>query len=236
MAVLADVSVCEIKVDIEIKQDIIKKKWEEFIMKKALSTMLVLLLLLPFFVLNEAAATENAPFDKSVFESSSSYIYDKFAKEWKIIAAWEKKYSDANIGIGVLLFDQYITEGWGPELRVAYIALPSENYFDVTALRAMVDDKMYSFEKLVNYNATSSAYGGTVMRAFLNSLKSGKEVAFQIEYKNTQGAAFSLTIDPVDISSLSDLINIANLFEKANVWTAFSSYEQNDLTFSASME
>ena len=200
----------------------------------AVTITLVLVLSLPLI----AFADEGNAFDVSVVEGNRLYEYDKFDRTWKIVGFYEQDYSDVWIVVGVLLFPEYIEEGWGPELRVISYDPNDEIFDEVKSFKAVIDDTLYTFsdlqiEKSIN---GSSAFGGTVFRQFVNSLETGKEIAFRIECEDNDGTSYSVTIDPVEMDALKDLIEMAYVLEKSNAWECDIAPKLSDYSFGAKIE
>ena len=77
---------------------------------KRLFAALICLFALTFSSAYATDTTEVPAFDKTVFEASSLYSYDKFDKTWTVQAYWEKKYSDATFEFHIVLFDSDLAE------------------------------------------------------------------------------------------------------------------------------
>lgn len=146
-------------------------------MKKILCMVLAVMMLIAQTTALAAVDT----FDKSKLTGSDLYSYDKFSKEWNIQGTYVKEYSNVRIRIALLLFDDYVEEGYGPELRVEFFDKENQCYDQVTAIRILVGEKMFSFEKLLSTSNNSYAFGGTVMEELCSALIAGGEVAIQIE-------------------------------------------------------
>lgn len=205
-------------------------------MKRIIAVILTLILELSFPLM--AFADEGNAFDVSVVEGNRLYEYDKFDRTWKIVGFYEQDYSDVWIVVGVLLFPEYIEEGWGPELRVISYDPKDEIFDEVKSFKAVIDDTIYTFsdlqiEKSIN---GSSAFGGTVFRQFVNSLETGKEIAFRIECEDNDGTSYSVTIDPVEMDALKDLIEMAYVLEKSNAWECDIAPKLSDYSFGAKIE
>lgn len=216
-------------------------------MKKTLSFLLMIVLILSFTALGKASTVVENPsqgvaFDKTIFETSDLYRYDKFEKEWKIYSTWEKKYSNMIVELVCYLSDTYVTEGWGPDFRVTMFNRDTENYDKVEEFYALVDDKLYSFVKFKESANGGYSYilGGNVFRSFMNSLKSAEEIAFKISAQDKFGGGYSITIDPNEIKKLplTDIIEMNELVEKSNAWTSVSVDQMafNDTSYGASMD
>ena len=205
-------------------------------MKKIIAVLMMLVSVLSF-PLMAFADGENA-FDVSVVEGSRLYEYDKFDRTWKITGFYEKDYSDVWIAVGMLLFPEYIEEGWGPELRV-YSYDPKNELFDkVRSFKVVIDNSLYTFSDLQydKDNHCSSAFGGTVSRQFVNTLENAKEIAFRIECDSNDGTSYSVTIDPVEIDALNDLIEMAHVLESSKAWECDTTPILSDYSYGAKIE
>ena len=210
-------------------------------MKRSVCFLLVIVLLsltLPVFAENPPASSPNdgtPDFDRSVFESSELYSYDKFKKSWTVQARYDKKYSNADVVVWVLLFNSYIEKGWGPELRVQYFDKKNDCYDKVTAFRALVGETLFTFELDESTNR-GYAFGGSVFRDLLNSLDNASEVAFQLDHTDKFGDSWTLTIDPVAPEDLREIIEIASMLEASHTWENCEYYYSNDFDFNATKE
>ena len=178
---------------------------------------------------------DNPVFNLDVFKASSLYKYDKFTKEWSIYGTYTKVYSDATIEISVLVFDTYVEKGWGPELRIAYFDKETRAYDKITEFRVLIGNTLYTFGVEPSENK-SYAFGGSIMRDMLNSLRTGKDIAFQIVHTDQYGNSWRSTIDPVTKKELTDILTMAKLLESSNIWDTSSYYQKNDQTYNATKE
>lgn len=212
-------------------------------MKKILCMLMtVMLLCTAFAAIAETTggatpeATEAPAFDKLKLTGSDLYHYDKFSKEWNVQGAYVKEYRNAVVKVALLLFDTYVEEGWGPELRVQYFDKDSQTYDEVTAFRAIVGEKIFSWENMQVGTNSSCVISGEVLKAFCQELRAGGAVAFQIDYTDKYGSSWTTTIDPVESSALSELRTMAHLFNNSHAWSIDQSPWINDIMFEASME
>jgi hypothetical protein len=204
-------------------------------MKKTLSFILALMLLLPVFALGESAENGSV-FDKTVLEKSHLYSYDKFAKKWQIDGKYLKNYRDSRVEVLFLLFDSYVENQLGPEIRVVCFDKENETYNTVLSFRAFVDDTLFSIEKLNGRDTYSNAFGASGIQAFADALVNAKEVAFQINFIDKFGESWTLTIDPVDVSELNELKEISKVFKESNAWTTVSNPKEYDAIYGISIE
>lgn len=201
-------------------------------MKKFLCVLLAMVLMCATLL----AFAETVAFDKSKLTGSELYRYDKFSREWNIQGHYVKEYRDASVTVSLLLFDVYVEEGWGPEVRVEFFDKETQQYDKVTAFRAIVGEKMFCFESLEEGTNVGYAFGGNVLEALCEALLAGGEVAFQIDHTDKYGTSWTATIDPVDRTDLSDLIAMATLLKNSNAWSASTAPEIMDIIFGATME
>lgn len=202
-------------------------------MRKILSMLLVLSVLCSFGIIANAAG-----FDSSKLAGSSMYSYDSSTKEWKIVGSYGKEYSNVDFKLILFLCSDYVENGWGPDLRLRYYDKTKSNYDVVDGFRATVNDKIYSFYNFEQGDKDSYFYGGTVMRAFLNSLSSAISVTFEIDHTTKDGDSYTATIDPVSIRELSKLAELGRLFESANLWDpeVTKDLKSNDTYYNASIQ
>lgn len=193
-------------------------------MKRILSLFLCLFVLFVSFVCAaETPAESTAAFDKTVFEASPLYSYDKFNKTWTVQAHWVKEYTNATLRFHVLLFDVFLEKDYTPELFVEFFNKDYQDYDEVTAFRVIVGEKLYCFEQMDNFRETgASAYGGIVLRNMLNKLNTSEEVALQLEVTDKYGVVRTYTVDPVSSESLSEIKTIGKLLEESNYWTQYA--------------
>ncbi len=216
-------------------------------MKKIISFCLAMLLLCSCALAEvkptakpTAAPTAAPAFDQSKIKTSTLYNYDKFDKSWNIQGSYAKNYRDASVEICLLLFDYYVEKGWGPELRLYFFDKEANYYDNVTCFRAIIGEKLYSFERL---NESSSANAGyafacETMKEFCEALTKAKkgEVAFQIDHTDMYGQSWTATIDPVDMTDLKELIDMAKLLNRSNAWSIVEDLKLQDLMYFASVE
>lgn len=207
-------------------------------MKKILCLVLAALLLCTTFAAFAETTTATPAFDKSKLTGSELYNYDKFSKDWNVQGHYIKEYSDATVLVYFLLFDNYVTEGWGPELRVVFFDKEAQHYNQITAFRAIVGEQMFCWETLAasSNRGAGYAFGGDVMKEFANALLSGNEVAFQIDHTDKYGSSWTSTIDPVNYSDLADLRTMARLLNDSNAWYLDSAPALSDYYYGATAE
>ncbi len=202
--------------------------------KKLVTLFLALALVSAVFA---PAALAAGGFDKSVFENSTKCTKSGFS--WNLIGGYSVEFAEAVVKVRAMLFDNYVTEGWGPELRVEFYNRLYKDYDEVTAFRASVDDVIYSFEKL-DYNGDEdihggSAFGGTVFPAFMQDILECRNVSFQIDHIDPFGVKETASIDHVHTGDLSDLQEMAKYLIRSKAFTTNTSPEWNDEYYGASI-
>ena len=204
-------------------------------MKKLVSVFLVLAIV---FSAVGASALAAGSFDKSVFENSTKFSKEGFG--WKLIGGYSQRFTQGTVWVRAMLFDYYITNGWGPELRVEFYDPGIRDYVEVKAFRANVDDVLYSFEKLQYDDSEDvhggSVFGGKVYPAFLRAIMEAKHVAFQIDYEDIYGITNTLTIEKVHTGDLSDLKDMANYLFRSKAFSADTDPDGNDRYYGASIK
>ena len=207
-------------------------------MKKILSFFLALLTILSFCVFANAetrVSEEKKSFDISVVEKSDLYKADKFTKEWNIQNCYSKQNNNTKLIVRALLFEEYVEEGWGPELRIVVYSKKNDEYETVDTFMALVDDVLYAYEAPEHDETTASVFGGTVTRAFLNSIEEAKEVSFRIETHEKGGKYHLYTVENIPHDELNGLVEIAYVLEASNAWHIDKSPEISDKEYKASI-
>ncbi len=212
-----------------------KKQKGSFPMKKLISVFLVLALV--FAAAGTTALAASSKFDRSIFENSTKFSKDGFG--WKLIGGYVERFNEGTVSVRAMLFDNYIKQGWGPELRVEFYNPGIRDYEEVTAFRANVDDVLYSFDNLEYNDAEDvhggSVFGGTVYPAFLQAIIDAKNVAFQIEYEDMYGRTNTLTIEHVHTGDLSELKDMATYLFRSKAFSVDTDPEGNDKYYGASI-
>lgn len=194
-------------------------------MKKTSIILLVLLLVLPIIALGEVVVKKKVGLDKAVLENSGLYSYDKFTKDWRLYGEWINDSEYGTVTVYFLYLKSDVEQKTGPSVGFSFYDKASDSYTTVTAFRAILDEKLYTFEKLSQFYTFGFAYGGKVLQAFMNSLKAAKEAAFQLVYTNKYGISYNYNIEQIVISQLSQLAEVADVIEKSNAWSIVSAYD-----------
>lgn len=212
-------------------------------MKKLVSLLLAMLMLLGVTAMAEAPVTETteapAAFNLSALESSPYYTYDKFQKTWEIKAEWQNDYGSSN---GVVLVQleyakNYYENGWTPVLSVYFYDYANSHYYKVNAFRVIVGEKLYSFDKMSDGGSFGYAFYGEVMRQLLADLTQAEMIDFQIGFTDKGGRGMNLTISDFNAATQwADIIALGKVFEDANVYTVPANLIMFDLENNASVE
>ena len=205
-------------------------------MRKIILTMLIILLL--FSSAGKQSFAEGA-FDVSALQSSS--YFDKRGDYWSIAGEYSgiaDGYGEA-ITVGAYLSSTYVSEGWGPELRITLKKNAGNVFCEVTAFRATVNGIPFRFEKPAwNGSPTIHAgylFGGTVYRQFLEEMRSVKSASFFIDYTDPDGTAKTAAIGHVHTGELGRLARVADELLNADAFSADADPEGNDALYGASV-
>ena len=207
-------------------------------MKKTLALLVSLLLIVSITM---PAYADAGKFDADALKGSSLYSYNSDENTWKIVGSCYKEYSDGDIEILLCLFSDTVEKGWGPELRAFSYDSINSYYEKVVSFSITVDDKIYSFSNLDEYSSGSilggTAFGGEIMRTCMNSLADARLVQFKIDCVSGSGESYFYTVGPVERNDIKDLIEMAALFEEANLWDpdVTTDIDVNDEYYAASV-
>ena len=205
-------------------------------MKKTILTILAVLIL--FSGTGRHAFAESA-FDVSALQNSSSF--DQRGDYWSIAGQFSGMadgYNEA-VTVGAYLSSTYVSEGWGPELRVSLKKNAGNVFCEVTAFRATVNGIPFRFEALA-YNGSPTIhagylFGGNVYRQFLEEMRSVKSASFRIDYIDPDGTAKTAAIDHVHTGELGKLAKVANELTNADAFSADTDPDGNDALYGASV-
>ncbi len=205
-------------------------------MRKIILTMLIILLL--FSAAGKQSFAESA-FDVSALQSSS--YFDKRGDYWSIAGEFSGMadgYGEA-ITVGAYLSTTYVSEGWGPELRISLKKNTGNVFCEVSAFRATVNGIPFHFDALAyNENPYIHAgylFGGTVYKQFLEEMRAVRSASFWIDYKDADGTAHTATIGHVHTGELGKLAKVANELLNANAFSADVNPDGNDSLYGASV-
>ncbi len=204
-------------------------------MKKTVALVLVLVLALSIIGTPALAA---GSFDKSIFENSTKFSRFGFGS-WSLIGGYAQPFVEGKISVTAMLFDSYVSEGWGPELRISFYDNYYERYDEVTAFKASVDDVIYSFDKLA-YNDDEEihagyCFGGKVYEAFMKDILECKNVMFLISHTDVYGDSSDAVIEHVHTGDLSDLQDMAKYLIRSNAFGTDTDPAGNDSYYGASI-
>ena len=202
-------------------------------MKRMISALLVLVFVLSLIGTSAMAA---GGFDKSVFENSRKFSRFGFGN-WSLIGGYEKSFQGADVKVRAFLFDNYVSEGWGPELRIEFYDTNHKRYDEITAFKASVDGVVYNFDKL-DYNDDPDvhggyAFGGRVYQAFMADIIYSSDVMFLITHTDWEGDSIDSVIEHVHTGDLSNLIEMAKYLSQSNAWKTDSDPDGNDEYYGA---
>ena len=205
-------------------------------MKKNILTILAVLIL--FSGIGGHIFAEST-FDVSALQNSSSF--DQRGDYWSIAGEFSGMvdgYSES-VTVGAYLSSTYISEGWGPELRISLKKNAGNVFCEVTAFRAMVNGIPFRFEALT-YNGSPTIhagylFGGNIYRQFLEEMRAVKSASFRIEYTEPDGTAKTATIDHVHTGELGKLAKVANELTNADAFSADTDPDGNDTLYGASV-
>ena len=205
-------------------------------MKKAMIAVLAVLIL---FSGTGCPAFAGSDFDVSALESSSSF--DQRGDYWSIAGEFSGMADGAGeaVAVGAYLSSTYVSEGWGPELRITLKKNAGNVFCEVTAFRATINGIPFRFEKLAwNGSPTIHAgylFGGTVYRQFLEEMRSVKSASFRIDYTEPSGTLKAAEISHVHTGELGKLARVADELLNADAFSADADPEGNNALYGASV-
>ena len=204
-------------------------------MKRLISALLVLIFVLSLIGTSAMAA---GGFDKTVFENSTKFTKFGFGN-WKLIGGYEKSFVEADVKVRAMLFDNYVKEGWGPELRIEFYDTQHRCYDEVTAFKASVDEVIYSFDNLVYDDSEdvhgASVFGGTVYEAFMKDILECRDVIFLITHTDYEGDSIDSVIEHVHSGDLSNLQVMSKYFAQSKAFSTDKDPEGHDEKYGASI-
>ena len=204
-------------------------------MKKTILTILAVLILFS----GTGCPAFAGGFDVSALESSSSF--DQRGDYWSIGGEFSGMADGASeaVAVGAYLSSTYVSEGWGPELRITLKKNAGNVFCEVTAFRATVNGIPFRFEKLAwNGSPTIHAgylFGGTVYRQFLEEMRAVKSASFQFDYTEPDGTEKTAEIVHVHTGGLGKLARVADELLTADAFSADADPEGNDALYGASV-
>ena len=188
------------------------------------------------FCIFGTAALAAGSFDKSVFENSTKFTTDGF-RDWNIQGRYKNAYTNATIEVYSLLFSDYVTEGWGPELRAYFYDPAMEMYCQVTAFRANINGTLYCFDSMgEGSDGSGYVFGGKVQEELFKALLNLKSAAFQFEYIDAVGDTHTVWDDHIHTGELSELVDMAKYLIKSNAFSIDPDPEESDAFYGAYIE
>ena len=186
-------------------------------MKKILACTLVLVLCFMSIATVVYAETEeekasDVVIDMSILESSEYYNYDKFEKDWKVFGWYKREFSDGTLFMAVDIWDSYL-DNEAPEFQ-AYFCEDSGDYVGASEVHFLLDDTIYGFTEMDQYNNMGYVYGGNVLRTLLKVMPVAKEISFKVELADGR----SNTTESVRASEMKEFFEVGELFEKSLIW------------------
>ena len=201
-------------------------------MKKQISVLLAILLAFAVLVVPASAAEG---FDKSVFESSRKF--QKNGEFWSLAGNYVDRSTGCMINVSAYLSSTYVSEGWGPELRVQLKNISQNRYDTVTAFIAKVNGIEYAFENLAynDHTAIQGGYlfGGNVYYQMIKELANVRSASFQVVHTDAEGKSVTTSIDHVHTGELSDLQSVAKYLISSNAFFTDKNPDENDLRYGA---
>ena len=204
-------------------------------MKKIMITLLAVLIL--FSGSGGLAFGEDA-FDVSALQGSG---FDRRGDYWSVAGEFSGPADGSGeaVTVGAYLSSTYISEGWGPELRISVKKYVGNVFCEVTAFRAIVNGIPFRFEKPA-YNSSPHIhagylFGGTVNKRFMEEMSNVKSAGFRIDYTEPDGTAKTAEIAHVHTGELGKLVKVADCLLKANAFSADADPEGNDAMYGASV-
>ena len=150
---------------------------------------LVFLLLLAVFIsipLTSFADKTEVPekFDYSVFEDLAGYEYDKFEDTWLYFRAYLKKYSDANVIIGIQIEGDEDGIAYAPDLYVRVTSpTSSEPLYAVKSIDFLIDDTKYSYKTMWDSGAESMVILGQRGKLLVEALSQCENVSVKLTFE-----------------------------------------------------
>ena len=199
--------------------------------------MIVMFSILIFFSGTGGRAFAEGVFDVSALEGSS---FDKRGDYWSVAGEFSGMadgYCEA-VTVGVYLSSTYVSEGWGPELRITLKKNIGNKFCEVTAFRATVNGVPFRCEELAyNENPYIHAgylFGGTVYKQFMKEMSAVRSASFWIDYTDTDGTAKTAAIDHVHTGELGKLVKVTNDLINADAFSVDVDPAGNDALYGAS--
>ncbi len=181
-------------------------------MKKILGILLAALLLASAAGLSLAEGA----FDVTVFEASPYYHFDRFDNAWSVEATYTAADAASNSRLTFSFGTNSTMVAWKQPFMFRIAFQSSGIAQTATALSVYLDDVRYDFSNLQDLGGYAVINSGSVLRDMLNSLKNARTISYRVYFDSKN---FTAESGP---ESFSDLIAVADLFEKANAWSIFT--------------
>lgn len=174
----------------------------------------------------EAVTEETKAFDRTVYESSENYSYDKFDKTWSVYAAYSKKYSDAVIVFGLKV------EGNKDSVQLPpyfYVWVRESNNQDtkwkITGLQIIANDLIFSAKEiLVDDSSSILLLDSEKGKQLLSAITEGKELDFKVIF-STGSHIESITGDDYE-----EIKQLAKLIVENDAWAFVVDDKGNDMS------
>ena len=169
-------------------------------MKRIVAMMVVAVIL---FATAGMAMAEGNEFKLEDFEGFPGYRYDKFEKKWIANATYTKKYSDAELVLGMTITGdkKNVT---GPVMLYGWVRdkKNNEGLYQVIEVNLLIDETVITFENLAgdkdNWTAPIDSENGMV---FAKKLSNAKSVSLKYKFKT---GSISLDLSKKDFNELKE--------------------------------
>ena len=182
-------------------------------MKKTLSVMLVLTLMLGF-----SAALAEGGFDVDILRASDLCTYDRYNDSWTCEGRYEN--SDANSGIAFVFGTNSAMAGAGQPFMFRIYVTANGKACNATSVTFFLDDIRYDYSNIQALGSYSIINSGSVLRDMLNNLKNAAVISFRVNF-SMDGQSYHIDVES-NPSYFAGLIEIADLFERSNAWSIFA--------------
>lgn len=174
-------------------------------------------------------------FDLDILQGSPYYTYDQFSNHWSVQSCYKKDYGRIELSIYLILFDSYLQNGLGPELRVCLYNKEESFYYSIPEFRVAVGHTLYRFEKLLSFDGNNSIFACNTLMELCKAFENGQEIVFQYTYVDSAGKSYTNPVLLVNNVDVKDLISLASTLNRSNIWNAMSNLEISDVIYGASI-
>ncbi len=161
---------------------------------------------------------EDGTFNPDVFQDSSLYKYDRYDNTWSLFALAE--FNDDNTHVAFSFGTNANMSSMHQPFMFRVAAHYKQETYTPTAITFFLDDIRYDYKNLQFMSDNAIVNSGSVLRDMLNRLKDAEQISFRL-YFTHDGENGHIDVD-TDKKPYKDLIEVADLFEKANAWTIFA--------------